>query len=73
MKQNYIITDFDNATHWIPKQDSSIDGYSDVIIGKYYPIILDKEEDEYFIIDEKGIYSMIYLVHNGICVIIDEK
>lgn len=63
---NYTVTDdFDKATHWLAEKDDSVDHYNDVLIGKFYPVLYEQHEDEYYVVDEKGFQSMIYMVHEG--------
>ena len=76
---NYRITDeIGIATHWLAKQTSYYDSDAReyclkvVKIGKFYPLIYDEKEDEYWIQDEEGNFSMIWLCHNGDFVIMQE-
>jgi Uma2 family endonuclease len=69
--KNYRITnELEKATHWIPYGDSNNDSAS-VTVGKPYELILD-DEKELSIIDNKGNFSQIYMVHNGDFVYFDE-
>lgn len=62
----YTITeDFDKATHWLAEYDEDIIEYDGVIVGKLYPVSYDEQEEEYYVEDENGDLSMIWLMHEG--------
>ncbi|MGM7720624.1 hypothetical protein [uncultured Metabacillus sp.] len=62
---DYKITDdITKASHWLAKVDEN-NHLSDVRVGVFYPLEYDQIEDEYFIVDDKGVASLIFLGHEG--------
>lgn len=57
-----VVQDIQDATHWLAKKDFNIPSAS-VVIGKRYQLY--EDEHDFYIIDEKGINSLIFLLHQG--------
>lgn len=58
--------DISKATHWRAIKDHlHLDDDTIVTIGTLYSTYLDKYQEEYFIIDDIGNFSMVYLNHKG--------
>lgn len=72
MKTEYKITDnITKAQYWLAKEDEN-NHLSDVTIGKFYKLVWDERELEHHIVDDKGIHSLIFLVHEGDYVYFDD-
>lgn len=68
---NYTITkNVTKATHWIAYEDYAFPASSMITPRKLYNIEL--IDEEYVIKDDSGRYSLIYLVHNGDLIIVDD-
>jgi hypothetical protein len=59
------VTNLEEATHWIPERDEN-NLMSNVTVGQPYKIYFDQEEQEYFVIDNEGLRSLVFLAHNGV-------
>ena len=57
--------DFEAATHWEPTHDQNNIDWNDITFNKMYEFVYYEPEDEWVIVDDKGIYSLIYLCHSG--------
>ncbi|GLI82593.1 hypothetical protein ANABIO32_02800 [Rossellomorea marisflavi] len=54
----------EEGTYWIPFEDENND-VSSVTVGKSYEVLYDLQQQENFILDDKGTKSLIFLCHNG--------
>lgn len=58
------VKDFSEATHWVAMNDENSD-VNGVTVGKAYEIRRNEMEQEYYIIDDRGLASLIFLASNG--------
>lgn len=65
-----LANDIKEATHWLAEEDKDAPEYSNVIADSLYEIAYDEKEEEYYVIDEEGLRSMIYLAHKGMLVML---
>lgn len=62
----------EEATHWTPTEDEGAYwDWTHVTIGNEYELKYDDSEQEYYIVNDEGIMSLIFLCHNGEFVIIN--
>lgn len=62
----YKYTDeIEKATHWKPINDIHNINYKSITIGKMYEFVYLESEDEWIIVDDAGVKSLIYLCHDG--------
>ncbi|WP_339838627.1 hypothetical protein [Paenibacillus sp. FSL R7-0272] len=66
-----LTTDISLATHW-RTYDETLSG-TDVTIGKVYPILYHRHEQEEVIVDDSGKLSLVYLVQKGEFLILNEN
>ena len=59
-----ITNNIEEATHWIAKEDENNE-FSNVTVGNLYLLLWDEKEYGHHIVDDEGIFSLIFLVHNG--------
>ncbi|MGG0667778.1 hypothetical protein ABE073_04530 [Lederbergia citrisecunda] len=60
-----ITKSIEEASHWLAEEDEDAINYQGVKAGNLYSIEYDDTEQEYYIVDEMGSHSMIYLAHEG--------
>ncbi|MGD0030621.1 hypothetical protein SLT67_04610 [Paenibacillus illinoisensis] len=58
-----VTTDISKATHW--RTTEEIGTGTDVTLGKVYPVLYHRQEQEEVILDDSGKLSLIYLVLKG--------
>ncbi|PIH55328.1 hypothetical protein [Paenibacillus sp. LK1] len=58
-----VTTDISLATHWRTTEESTAE--TDVTLGKVYPVLYHRHEQEEVIVDDSGKLSLIYLVLKG--------
>ncbi len=61
------VSNLKEATHWIADEVTN-NHMSSVTIGKPYKVYFDEEEQEYYIINDECLKSLIFLAHNGMIV-----
>jgi hypothetical protein len=67
---NIRVENFEDATHWVATEDEN-NGYSRVTVGIAYALNWDNSNEEHYIIDDRGLKSLIFLAHNGDLIKID--
>jgi hypothetical protein len=61
---NIRVENFEEATNWVATEDENNE-YSGVTVGRAYALNWDNSSEEYYIIDDRGLKSLIFLAHNG--------
>jgi hypothetical protein len=72
-----VISDINEATHWMPLPDerwtADSGSWSGVTPDKHYRLFYDKYDQEYVIVNDRGHLSMIYLAHRGLYLIYEHR
>lgn len=57
-------TNITEAKRWIAYDDEN-NSFSSVTVGKSYDLHYDEVQQEPYIVDDKGVESLIFLIHHG--------